>query len=121
MKPVHPCLLVLAIAAGIATGCNTIHSTLRIEPGQQFVLGGGSRGAFVVDARNVGTVPVAVAQQLPSGQTDPLGVLAPGQSDQLRFPAGAAALLENTSSTQARLALKIGGDTDLGMRYEPKP
>ena len=121
LKPNFVCSLAIAALALLTAGCSTIHSNLTIEPGQQFVLGGGSRGAFVVDAVNVGPVSVSVAQRLSSGQVVSLGKLSPGQSDQLRFPAGAAALLENHDAQAAKLSLKIRGDTDLGMRYESTP
>lgn len=116
-----PRLALTATLVCLATGCGAINSNLQIEPGNQFVLGGGSRGAFVVDAHNVGPTTVTISQRAISGQDTSVGTLAPGQTSQLRFPAGTAAVLQNDSSDTARLQLKIQGDTALGMRYEAKP
>lgn len=112
----------LVLAAGMvfaATGCDTINSRLSIKPQNSFVLGGGQKGPFTVEAENVGPVEVAIASRAADGTATPMGVLAPGVSETVRFPQGAAAVLTNTSGAEeARVAVRVTGDTDLGMRYE---
>lgn len=108
--------LVLALSL---IGCGSINSGLRVDPGKQFVLGGGQRGAFKVDANNVGDVPVRITLRREDGVTTDLGSLEPGASETLNFPAGSAAVVANTSDARvARVDIRVTGDTDLGMRYE---
>lgn len=106
-------LLPLLVLAG------TIHSSLLIEPGKQFILGGDQRGAFKVAAKNVGSVPVEIRERPKGGGTFGKVTLAPGQSGVLKFAAGSTAVLLNPSTTKANLDLTITGDTKLGMTYEP--
>jgi hypothetical protein len=106
------------LALALLAGCTTLQSGLTIGPGEQFVLGGAQRGAYRVEARNVGDVPVDVAEVRAPGDTVALGALAPGARQSLRFGAGAAALLINPTDRPALLRLSVSGDTNLGMRYE---
>lgn len=113
-----------ALTVGLAfalslIGCGSINSGLRVEPGKQFVLGGGQRGAFKVDANNVGDVPVQIALRSEGGANTDLGNLEPGARETLTFPEGSAAVIANTSEDRtARVDIRITGDTNLGMRYE---
>ena len=109
----------LLVPGTLLPGCVGIESGLRISPGERFVLGGEQRGAYRVDARNIGDATVVVAEVVAGGDTVALGRLAPGAQQTLRFRAGSAALLENASGELAELRLSITGDTNLGMRYEP--
>ena len=106
-------LLPLLVLAG------TIHSNLFIEPGKQFILGGDQRGAFKVEAKNVGAVPVEIRERPQGGGTFGKVTLAPGRSGVLKFAAGSTAVLLNPSTSRANLDLVITGDTKLGMTYEP--
>ena len=108
-------LLPLLVLAG------TIHSNLFIEPGKQFILGGGQRGAFKVVGENIGTVSVEIKERPRGGGIFGKVTLAPGQRGTLQFAAGSMAILLNPSAVQANLDLIIIGDTKLGMTYEPVP
>jgi hypothetical protein len=114
-------LLTLAAVCALATSCwANLTSDLLIEPGKQFVLGGGQPGAFRVEARNVGKVPVEVKERPRGGGIFTKNTLAPGARGTLRFMAGSTAVLLNPSAVQARLHLKVTGDTrSLSMTYEP--
>lgn len=109
------------LAAPVAAG--TINSNLQIEAGQTFELGGGQEGGFTVTGRNSGPVAVAVLGQLPGAKPALRGTVAPGGNVEARFGPGEMALLRNTSGTrQARLTLKVSGDTSsLGMTYSANP
>ncbi|RPD48386.1 hypothetical protein DNI29_07100 [Hymenobacter sediminis] len=96
-----------------------LHSNLFIEPGKQFVLGGEQPGAFKVEARNVGKVPVEFKERPRGGGIFGRATLAPGQRATLRFLAGSSALLLNPSAQTANLNLHVTGDTRLSMGYEP--
>jgi hypothetical protein len=113
---------VLASAAGLSAvaASAAINSNLAIEAGQTFVLGGGQRGAFSVKGENVG--PVAVEVLARDGETRiPVGTVAPGAEFSHDFARGEAALLRNSSSSEAaRVKVRITGSTgNLGMGYVP--
>lgn len=107
-------LLLLRVPFGWAS----LTSDLLIPARQQFVLGGEQRGAFKVSARNVGKVPVQIRERQRNGGIFTKTTLAPGASGIVRFEAGSTALLLNPADEQARMYLKVTGDTELGMRYE---
>ena len=50
-----------------------------------------------------------------------LGALEPGQSRELRFGAGEAAVFVNRGEGPAQLDVKVRGDTSLSMGYTPAP
>jgi|GEM_PF-1290972 len=103
-----------------ATACWAhLRSNLIIEPGKQFVLGGGQRGAFKVAARNLGKVAVEFKERPAGGGIFGKATLQPGQRATLRFGAGSTAVLLNPSSQSANLDLIVKGDTNLSMNYEP--
>jgi hypothetical protein len=103
----------------LATACwADVHSDLYIEPGKQFVLGGNQRGAFKVAAHNVGKVAVEVKERPANGAVFSKATLNPGQRAILRFAAGSAAVLVNTTTIQANLDLHITGAGGLDMRNQ---
>lgn len=112
-------LLLLPVLAG-ARPVGSVRSDLFIEPGKQFILGGGQPGEFRVVAKNVGPVPVEFQERPRGGGIFGKAILAPGQRAVLRFAAGATAVLLNPSRSQAHLDLTITGDNkQLRMDYEP--
>ncbi|SNC65856.1 Uncharacterized membrane protein YphA, DoxX/SURF4 family [Hymenobacter gelipurpurascens] len=108
----------LTLVSAIACWGGNLHSNLFIEPGKQFVLGGGQRGAFRVAAHNIGKVPVEFKERPAGGGIFGKATLAPGQKATLKFMAGSTAVLLNPSGQQANLDLTVTGDTNLRMDYE---
>lgn len=106
----------LLLLAGVSWG--GVYSDLFIEPGQQFVLGGGQRGVFQVAARNVGEAAVQVQERTADGTSISKGTLQPKQKNTLRFAAGSAAVLRNATSTKANLNLRITSAAGLNMSTE---
>jgi hypothetical protein len=106
----------LLLLTGASRG--NVYSDLFIEPGQQFVLGGGQPGVFQVAARNVGQAAVEVRERAADGTITNKGTLQPKRKTTLRFAAGSAAVLCNTTSTKANLNLRITGPTGLNMSTE---
>jgi hypothetical protein len=103
----------------LAFAFGPIHSTLLIEPQQQFVLGGEQRGAFTVSGKNIGSVTVWVVERFASGDTLTRGIARPGAKVSLAFEKGSAAVIVNANPVKAQLKLVItGATTALGMRYE---
>lgn len=115
--------LALAAAAAAGGGAGEITSSLQIEPGRTFELGGGQPGGFAVRGRNSGRVAVMVLGKRPGAGPVVRGTVEPGGPVAARFAAGEMALLRNTSARQtARMELVITGDTaSLGMTYSPNP
>ncbi|CCG98224.1 hypothetical protein FAES_0210 [Fibrella aestuarina BUZ 2] len=91
---------------------NLLKSALTVQPGKQFELGGNQRGAFAVQARNVGNVPVTLAERRADGQVVWLGTFRPGDAQTIRFSAGSAALVRNTAPSPAQLMLVVTGAKD---------
>ena len=108
---------VLAALALVAGGCATT-TTIGIDPGEQFVLGGGQAGAFEARLVNQGRVTVGVAELTAAGDTVYVADLAPGEATAATFAVGSAALLINRSTGGAVVRGRIRG-SGLGMRYVP--
>lgn len=108
----------------LLTGCNrsVLQSALIVQPGKQFELGGNQQGAFTIKARNVGDVAVELSERRADGQTVALGRFAPGDRQTIRFAAGSAALVDNSTAKAAQLNLTVTGDKNLSMRERtPRP
>ena len=97
---------------------STIHSHLLIQPGKQFLLGGGQAGGFRVTGRNVGPVAVEVLERPRRGPAVARGRLLPGQRVALSFADSSAAVISNASTRQAVLDLTITTSSHLSMTYE---
>ncbi|PJJ59665.1 hypothetical protein [Hymenobacter chitinivorans] len=119
LRPVSALALLLTLS-GTFTLCQaSLNSDLFIEPGKQFALGGGQPGAFKVTARNVGNVAVEFKERPRNGGIFGRTTLQPGQTATLRYLAGSTAVLLNGSGQTANVRLRITGDTNLRMDYEP--
>ncbi|MFD2571058.1 hypothetical protein ACFSUS_10465 [Spirosoma soli] len=96
------------------TACNrsVLNSALTVQPGKQFRLGGNQKGAFTVQVKNVGNVPVTISERRVDGQEVTLGTFRPGDGQTVRFSAGSAALVDNASKQSAQLNLVVTGDKD---------
>lgn len=119
LRPRHAARLLLTgcAAALFLTGCGATRSTVRIGPGEQFVLGGDESRSFRVLVQNLGPGPVEVVTRGSDGAEVVVGVLNPRESRSVRFQRGSAAVLSNLSEFVARVAVEIRGGGDLGMGY----
>lgn len=104
---------ITALCIGI-TACNrsVLNSALTVQPGKQFKLGGNQKGAFTVQVRNVGNVPVTISERRANGQEITLGTFQPRAKQTVRFSAGSAALVDNASNQSAQLNLVVTGDKE---------
>lgn len=94
-------------------------SGLRVPGAQRFVLGGGQSSSFFCDVVNEGTTTVLVSAGRNGGYTV-IARLEPGDSASHRFQPTEAAVIANLSPIdEARLRVRVWGDTNLGMGYEP--
>ncbi|RIV17550.1 hypothetical protein DYU11_31375 [Fibrisoma montanum] len=92
-------------------------STTLIDPGKQFVVGGNNNGAFTISLRNVGNVPVELAERQSDGKVIALDTLRPAGQRTLTYKPGSAALFTNSGKEMAVLKLTLSGDIMLNMRY----
>lgn len=111
---------VCCLAALLLTGCGTINSTITIEQGERFVLGGNQDDGFRLELRNVGQGPVEIATRTENEEIVVLGVLDAGDEQTLQIPRRTAAIILNASEVAAQVAAKILGGGTLGMGYERK-
>lgn len=104
-------------------GCsqNILHSDLTVRAGKQFELGGNQQGAFTVQVKNVGDVPVIISERQTDGQQPIRGTFQPGDAQTVRFSKGSAAIVDNQSPKSARLDLIVTGDKNLTMKETNKP
>ena len=108
-------ILLFFFAALTVAGCGPTYSSLTLEPGARFVLGGPGDGAFRVELQNEGAAPITLAEQTPDGESVALGVLEPGEARSAQFGAGSAAVLTNGSDVEGRVNAEIRGGGDLSM------
>ena len=92
-------------------------SSLRIDAGKTFELGKSGRGDFRVRAKNVGNVPVAVYAVDRDGKRTLIIKVEPEKSADHTFKPNEHAIFVNNANQQARLDVKITGNTDLGVGY----
>jgi hypothetical protein len=78
---------VLLLSAIFLQACRTLTSQTFIEPGQSFVLGEGTHGAFRAKVKNTGTSAVEIARESLEGNKTKVAILAPG--DETRVNIGA--------------------------------
>lgn len=119
LRPTSGLALLLSLSGILSFHRIGLDSDLLIEPGKQFVLGGGQPGAFKVVAHNVGKVAVEFKERPRDGGIFGRTTLQPGQRGTLRYLAGSSALLLNPSAQTANVKLHVTGDTKLSMNYEP--
>lgn len=94
-------------------------SGLAIPGAQRFYLGGGQPSSFYCDVENQGDTEVLISATRGSGATV-IARLHPGDSASHRFQPTEAAVLANLSPLEpAKLRVRVWGDTNLQMRYEP--
>ncbi len=94
-------------------------SGLAIPGAQRFYLGGGQPSSFYCDVENQGDTEVLISATRGSGATV-IARLYPGDSASHRFQPTEAAVLANLSPLEpAKLRVRVWGDTNLQMRYEP--
>ncbi len=94
-------------------------SGITVPGGERFILGGGQPSSFYCDVENQGETEVMVTSTRGSGASV-VARLKPGDSASHRFQPTEAAVIANLDSLEpAILRLRVWGDTNLGMRYEP--
>lgn len=94
-------------------------SGLTIPGAQRFFLGGGQPSSFFCDVENQGQTEVLLSSTRGSGATVIIR-LHPGDSASHRFQPTEAAIIANLSPLEpAKLRVRVWGDTNLDMRYEP--
>lgn len=95
-------------------------STLTVPGAQRFLLGGGQPSSFFCDVENTGDTEVLISASRGPGTTV-VARLSPGDSASHRFQPTETAIVANLSPVEpAKVRLRVWGDTNLQMRYEPR-
>ena len=106
---------VLLLSAIFLQACRTLTSQTFIEPGQSFVLGEGTHGAFRAKVKNTGTSAVEIARESLEGNKTTVAVLAPGDETRVNIGNDTKAIFKNTGTEKDTLDLYVSGDTGLSM------
>lgn len=95
-------------------------SALTVPGAQRFLLGGGQPSSFFSDIENTGDTEVLISASRGPG-TIVVARLSPGDSASHRFQPTETAVIANLDPTEpAKVRLRVWGDTNLQMRYEPR-
>ncbi|MEX1369053.1 MAG: hypothetical protein AB1Z98_38355 [Nannocystaceae bacterium] len=98
-----------------------VHSGLNIPAGERFELEGGQSAGYRATIDNVGKTPVDLVLRTRTGERVKLRTLEPGSKTKARARAGDTLVIENPSSSKARLDVDLRGDTNVGMAYSTVP
>ncbi|CAM3466075.1 Lipoprotein [Flavobacterium longum] len=103
------------ISCGI-TG--SLNSNTSIKPHETFILGKNQHGVFRTQLKNEGTTALKVYQSLDGNSHHSVLVL-PHEKVFVKTPKNTALVIENTGDQYASVTLKVKGDLNLGMTYNP--
>ena len=117
-------LLYLILALFISmTSClpfRTLNSTTYIKANDAFILGDNEHGRFNVTVTNTSIAPVDIWQYPLSGERHSLVTLRPTEEIKLKVEENTSIRIENSSSEQVAVRLRVKGDTGLSMNYREK-
>ena len=113
-------LFKFALCLLLATSCSlkSLTSTTYIKANDSFVLGDNEHGRFTAHLKNTSREPVKVYQAPIGGGTHSPEIVQPNQSVTVRVERNTALVIENPTTTEASVALKVKGDTGLSMGYK---
>lgn len=97
----------------------SLNSNTSIKPKEKFVLGNNKHGAFKTHLKNEGKTILKVYQASIEGGVYSTIVLQPEETVTVKTAKNTALIIENTGETYASVTLKVKGDLNLGMTYNP--
>ncbi|MBL7780825.1 MAG: hypothetical protein JNM22_06370 [Saprospiraceae bacterium] len=107
----------LALYCLLSASCSLTSNTY-IQANDSFVLGNNEHGRFSTRLKNTSNQPVKVYRAPIGGGTHSPQFVQPKQSVTVRVERNTALVIENTSTSEASVALKVKGDTGLSMGYK---
>jgi len=112
---------VLFFAILVLSSCslfNSLTSNTTIKSQDAFILGDNSHGSFSATVTNPSKVELAVWQYPNQGGRHSLVTLHPSETVKVRVAPNTALKIENPSSEEVTVNLKVKGDTGLSMGYQ---
>lgn len=97
---------------------NSLNSNTTIKPNDSFVLGNNEHGTFKVTLKNISNHELRIFMAPISGGTHSPIVVVPNETVKVKADKNTALVIENKSSEQANVTLKVTGDIGLSMGYK---
>lgn len=107
--------LLLTASCGIF---GSLTSNTTIKPNESFVLGNNKHGAFKVTLKNISNHELIIFMAPISGGTHSYIIVVPNETVKVKADKNTALIIENKSTEQANVALKVTGDIGLSMGYK---
>ncbi len=117
MKRLLYLILALVISMTSCLPFRTLNSTTYIKANDAFILGDNDHGRFNVTVTNTSIAPVDIWQYPLSGVRHSLVTLRPTEKIKLKVEENTSIRIENSSSEQVAVRLRVKGDTGLSMNY----
>ena len=103
------------------TSCSifsTLNSNTSIKPNESFVLGNNEHGSFKVVLKNISNHDLRLVMAPISGGSHSPSIVVPNETIKVKADKNTALIIENKSSEQADVTLKVTGDIGLSMGYK---
>jgi hypothetical protein len=113
----HYLILALFISMTSCLPFRTLNSTTYIKANDAFILGDNQHGRFNVSVTNTSIAPVDIWQYPLSGGRHSLVTLRPKEKIKLKVEENTSIRIENSSSEQVAVRLRVKGDVGLSMSY----
>ena len=97
---------------------SSLNSNTSIKPNDSFVLGNNEHGTFKVTLKNISNHELRIFMAPISGGTHSPIVVVPNETVKVKADKNTALVIENKSSEQANVMLKVTGDIGLSMGYK---
>ena len=108
-------ILVLTSSCGVS---NSLNSNTSIKPNESFVLGNNEHKSFKVVLKNISNHELKIFMAPNSGGTHSYIIVVPNETVKVKADKNTALVIENKSSEQANVTLKVTGDIGLSMGYK---
>jgi hypothetical protein len=97
---------------------NSLNSNTTIKPNDSFILGNNEHGTFKVVLKNISNHELRIFMAPISGGSHSPIVVVPNETVKVKADKNTALVIENKSSEQANVTLKVTGDIGLSMGYK---
>jgi hypothetical protein len=97
---------------------NSLNSNTSIKPNESFVLGNNEHKSFKVVLKNISNHELKIFMAPNSGGTHSYIIVVPNETVKVKADKNTALVIENKSSEQANVTLKVTGDIGLSMGYK---
>jgi hypothetical protein len=97
---------------------SSLNSNTTIKPNDSFILGNNKHGKFKVTLKNISNHELRIFMAPISGGTHSPVIVVPNETVKVKADKNTALVIENKSSEQANVTLKVTGDIGLSMGYK---